>query len=127
MGALKKPADAEKQARIIAELRRDQEILRNGYRARALNLFPHVCGRCKREFSGRRLSELTVHHKDHNFKNNPNDGSNWELLCTYCHGDEHEKEMLKGYTDNSDAGPAPSTIFNPFSGLDALVKPEEGA
>ena len=120
----KKPADPAKQAAIIAQLRRDQEILRNSYRARALKLFPHICGRCKREFSGKRLSELTVHHKDGNFRNNPNDGSNWELLCTYCHGDEHEKEMLKGYTDNSDAGPAPSTIFNPFGGLDQIVKRE---
>ena len=118
--------DPEKRAQVLAQLRRDQEIQRNSYRARALKLFPHVCGRCKREFSGKRLQELTVHHKDHNFNNNPNDGSNWELLCTYCHADEHEKTLLKGYTDNSESSPAPSTLFNPFSGLDSLVKPDDG-
>jgi len=32
---------------------------------------------------------LNVHHKDHNHDNNPPDGSNWELLCLYCHGNEH--------------------------------------
>ncbi|MEI6972505.1 MAG: YajD family HNH nuclease [bacterium] len=126
MATPKKPLDADKQAQILAQLRRDQEIQRNSYRARALKLFPHVCGRCKREFSGRRLQELTVHHKDHNFRNNPNDGSNWELLCTYCHADEHEKVMGKGYSDNSGTGPAPSTIFNPFGGLEGLLNTEGG-
>lgn len=53
-----------------------------------------MCGRCAREFSGKRLSELTVHHRDHNHDNNPADGSNWELLCLYCHDNEHAR-----YTD----------------------------
>ena len=48
-----------------------------GYREKALKMYPWVCGRCAREFSGKRLSELTVHHKDHNHDNNPEDGSNW--------------------------------------------------
>ena len=30
-----------------------------GYREKALKMFPWVCGRCGREFSGKRLSELT--------------------------------------------------------------------
>ena len=47
-----------------------------GYREKALKMYPWVCGRCAREFSGKRLSELTVHHKDHNHDNNPEDGSN---------------------------------------------------
>lgn len=55
------------------------------YRSRALAMYPHICGRCAREFSGKKLKELTVHHKDHNHDNNPPDGSNWELLCMYCH------------------------------------------
>src|SRR5690606_34882523 len=67
-----------------------------GYREKALKMFPWVCGRCGREFSGKRLSELTVHHKDHNHDNNPEDGSNWELLCLYCHDNEHSR-----YTDGS--------------------------
>jgi len=114
--------DPEKQAKLLAELRRDQEIHQNTYRARALKLFPHVCGRCKREFSGKRLQELTVHHKDHNFKNNPNDGSNWELLCIYCHEDEHDKTFSKGLHDEPGNRLPPSTIFNPFGALDGLFK-----
>jgi len=30
-----------------------------GYREKALKMYPWVCGRCAREFSGKRLSELT--------------------------------------------------------------------
>ncbi|QTG90742.1 HNH endonuclease, partial [Vibrio furnissii] len=26
---------------------------------------------------------------DHDHTNNPEDGSNWELLCLYCHDHEH--------------------------------------
>ena len=33
---------------------------------------------------------------DHDHTNNPNDGSNWELLCIYCHDNEHAK-----YTDHA--------------------------
>ena len=51
------------------------------YRSQALKLLPHVCARCAREFEGKRLRELTVHHKDGDHHNNPADGSNWELLC----------------------------------------------
>ncbi len=61
------------------------------YRERALKLYPWICARCGREFTGRNLSQLTVHHKDHNHDNNPPDGSNWELLCLYCHDHEHSK------------------------------------
>ena len=68
-----------------------------GYRAKALKLYPHVCGSCAREFEGAKLKELTVHHKDHNHQNNPPDGSNWELLCVYCHDAEHEKHKMKGF------------------------------
>ncbi len=87
-------------------------------------MFPHVCGSCGREFSGKRLKELTVHHKDHNHQNNPNDGSNWELLCIYCHDHEHEKYKLAGYADGVTQGdaPAPSKIANPFERLDNLLK-----
>ncbi|MFQ7389511.1 MAG: HNH endonuclease [Escherichia sp.] len=28
---------------------------------------------------------------DHDHTNNPEDGSNWELLCLYCHDHEHSK------------------------------------
>lgn len=64
-----------------------------GYRERALRMYPWICARCGREFSGKRVSELTVHHKDHDHDNNPPDGSNWELLCLYCHDHEHSKHV----------------------------------
>ena len=116
--------DAETQEQILTRLRRDAEIRQKGYRERALRLFPHVCGSCGREFSGKKLRELTVHHKDHNHQNNPTDGSNWELLCIYCHDHEHEKYKLTGYVDGTapGAGPAASPIANPFEKLDDLLK-----
>jgi len=61
------------------------------YREQALKLYPHVCTRCARAFEGKRLRELTVHHKDGDHDNNPPDGSNWELLCIYCHENEHAR------------------------------------
>jgi HNH endonuclease len=118
--------DPARQEQMLAKLRRDQEIRQTGYRERALRLFPHVCASCGREFTGKRLKELTVHHKDHNHQNNPSDGSNWELLCLYCHDHEHEKYKLKGYVDGlaqSDA-PAADPIANPFDQLDDLLKPK---
>ena len=94
-----------------------------GYREKALKMYPWVCGRCAREFSGKRLSELTVHHKDHNHDNNPPDGSNWELLCVYCHENEHaRKDVADAYAGPPDTdAPAPST-YQPFAGLDKLLK-----
>lgn len=115
--------DQRERDRLLAELRRDVEARQAGYRMRALKLFPHVCARCAREFSGKRLKELTVHHKDHNHDNNPNDGSNWELLCLYCHDDEHAPDSLRAMGDA--AAPASSLnrspIVNPFDGLDGLL------
>ena len=123
------PPDPERQAEILAKLRRDTEIRLKGYRERALSLFPHVCGSCGREFSGKRLKELTVHHKDHNHENNPPDGSNWELLCIYCHDHEHEKYKLKGYVDGSRSvdTPEPSHMASPFEKLDDLLKSKNRA
>jgi len=91
------------------------------YRELALQLFPHVCGRCGRSFEGQRLRELTVHHKDHNHANNPPDGSNWELLCVYCHDNEHARQRDSvGRTDPA-GGIAPAT-HHPFAGLAGLLK-----
>jgi len=74
---------ADKHAAMLVKIRREVELRQSGYRERALKLFPHLCASCGREFTGKRLQELTVHHKDGNHQNNPNDGSNWELLCIY--------------------------------------------
>ena len=91
----KKLPSAEEQDRRIKELRSSVNARQQGYRERALKLFPHICAGCGREFSGRKLQQLTVHHKDGNWKNNPPDGSNWELLCFCCHNYEHEKSLDK--------------------------------
>ncbi len=122
-----KAPDPEKQARILEQLRRDLAIRQKGYRERALSLFPHVCASCGREFSGKRLKELTVHHKDHNHQNNPPDGSNWELLCIFCHDHEHEKYKLAGQFDGASPAdvPEPSKIANPFEKLDDLLKSKD--
>ncbi len=85
--------DAARPDQIIAEARRNRALREKEYREQALRMFPHICARCGREFSGRKLRELTVHHKDHDHENNPPDGSNWELLCLYCHDNEHQKYL----------------------------------
>lgn len=121
-----KKLDEAQKAKLLAELHRDHAARQNGYRERALKLFPHVCARCAREFSGVRLKELTVHHRDHNHDNNPPDGSNWELLCVYCHDHEHEKLFLGQYTEGGrGATTTPVATFQPFAGLDDLFKKKE--
>jgi HNH endonuclease len=96
-----------------------------GYRERALKMYPWICGRCAREFERRNLSELTVHHIDHNHDNNPNDGSNWELLCIYCHDEEHSKFENKGrYGSYGEAAAKPAT-HNPFADLKARMQDKE--
>ena len=57
--------------RVVAEARRLGDEREATCRERALRSYPHVCGRCGREFAAPRLRELTVHHKDHNHDNNP--------------------------------------------------------
>lgn len=107
--------------RVVAEARRQREIREAGYRERALKLFPWICGRCGREFSGARLRELTVHHKDHNHDNNPPDGSNWELLCLYCHDNEHSRMQDENARHRGKEEQAVAT-HNPFANLKALLK-----
>ena len=107
--------------------RRTPTELEKTYRERALKMFPRICARCGREFSGKRLRELTVHHKDHNHNNNPPDGSNWELLCLFCHDNEHAKYLDEEWHEGADAGDAgePSTLQRPFAALEALLKKRE--
>ncbi len=92
------------------------------YRNPALKILPHICVRCAREFSGKRLRELTVHHKDGNHENNPLDGSNWELLCIYCHENEHARvvDSAAGGSIQQDA-PEPAK-HRPLAGLDKLLR-----
>ena len=121
---MKTPPSPERKAQILEELRRELETRQKSYRERALRLFPHVCASCGREFSGKRLRELTVHHKDHNHNNNPPDGSNWELLCLYCHDNEHERHSVADWSDDPVPGDnqTPVSTYNPFAGLDTLLK-----
>ncbi len=97
----------------------------SGYRERALKLYPWICGRCTREFNRKNLSELTVHHVDHDHSNNPSDGTNWELLCIYCHDEEHTKfENLVRYGSTTETQVAAAT-FNPFADLKAKMEGKE--
>jgi hypothetical protein len=109
---------------VVAEARRNQEERERGYREQALKMYPWICGRCAREFTLKNLSELTVHHKDHNHDNNPPDGSNWELLCLYCHDNEHQRYLSAGTSSGTAKGGRDdsATTFKPFAGLDALLK-----
>jgi hypothetical protein len=64
------------------------------------------------------LKELTVHHRDHNHDNNPADGSNWELLCIYCHDNEHQRQLEAQQSNSSTNGDKGETAtFNPFADL----------
>ena len=111
----------DRESAIIAEARRARELRDQGYREQALKLFPPVCGGCGREFEGKRLKELTVHHKNHNHDDNPPDGSNWELLCLYCHDNEHQKHQLEG-THAPDAVKNSLVTHQPFANLKDLLK-----
>ncbi len=63
-----------------------------------------------------------MHHKDGNHDNNPPDGSNWELLCIYCHENEHARvvDSQAGGT-TAQPKPAPAT-HRPLARLGSLLK-----
>ena len=119
-----KPVDPARRAQLERELHRDVALRRQGYRDQALKILPHICASCGREFTGPRLRELTVHHRDHDFRNNPADGSNWELLCLYCHDNEHRRLTDHLAADGQSVGgqtKGPAT-HNPFEALKDLLK-----
>ena len=109
--------------RIIAQSKRDAAQRDLGYRERALKMYPWICGRCAREFTRANLQELTVHHRNHDHDFNPADGSNWELLCVYCHDNEHSRYVDHTGVSALDAEDkvAPAT-GNPFANLKSLLK-----
>ncbi|NOY13025.1 MAG: HNH nuclease family protein [Deltaproteobacteria bacterium] len=117
--------DDEQRAQLIAEMRKAEQQRKVNYREQALRLFPHVCGRCSREFSGKKLSELTVHHRDHNHDNNPPDGSNWELLCLYCHDHEHTRGVQADRPADTRESTGPTLAHSPFAGLSERLKPTD--
>ncbi|QIR14114.1 YajD family HNH nuclease [Shewanella aestuarii] len=115
-------AGESKLDKVLAEARDYKAKREKGYREQALKLYPWVCGRCTREFTHKNLSELTVHHRDHNHDNNPSDGSNWELLCLYCHDNEHSRfEELIRYGSTTEVKQDVAT-YNPFADLKAMMK-----
>ena len=122
-----KQPDHARLDRVVADARRARDVREQDYRARALKIYPWVCGRCAREFDRATVQQLTVHHRDHNHDHNPPDGSNWELLCVYCHDNEHQRqvEQAQGIAGGSSDGPAAAAAgatHKPFAGLDALLK-----
>ena len=115
----------DSRSRTIAAARQARKQREKGYREQALKRYPHVCGRCGRDFTGRNLSELTVHHRDHNHDYNPPDGSNWELLCIYCHENEHTRHLeedARGETGENQIESDPGSSHQPFAGLAALLE-----
>jgi len=115
----------ERLDRLVAETHRNRDARELGYREQALKLYPWICGRCKREFTQANLHELTVHHRDHNHDNNPADGSNWELLCLYCHDNEHQRLLEADQQATSASGNTAgqtTATHNPFAGLEGLLK-----
>ncbi len=111
---------------VVAEAHRQRDLREQDYRERALKLYPWVCGRCGREFTRANLRELTVHHRDHNHDNNPLDGSNWELLCLFCHDNEHQRNLEAVRGAGYEQGPQKaSATHNPFADLKSLLKRDE--
>lgn len=108
--------------KVIEETKRSAERRGHGYREQALKLYPWICGKCEREFTRENLSELTVHHKDHNHDNNPSDGSNWELLCVYCHDHEHAKYLDEASTTSArNERESEHSTGKPFANLKELL------
>jgi hypothetical protein len=124
MSRNKTPSEAGKLDQVIAEALRNRERREKTYREQAMKIFPPICARCGREFEGKRLRELTVHHKDHNHDNNPPDGSNWELLCLFCHDNEHSRGVnAEWYAEPApEEEKQPSTTYKPFGTLESLLK-----
>jgi len=109
---------------VVADAHKAKQVRDQDYREQALKLYPWVCGRCSRNFVRENLRELTVHHRDHNHDNNPTNGSNWELLCLYCHDNEHQREIEAGNV----AMPTKRTIeatHNPFGQLRDLIQSKD--
>ncbi len=115
--------DNDKLDRLVSESRRARDQRELGYRERALKMYPHICGRCAREFTRQNLHELTVHHRDHDHDNNPSDGSNWELLCLYCHDNEHQRQIeARRGNVSAGGGKHAGATFNPFADLKSRLK-----
>ena len=123
MSSHKPIPNSDKLDRVVAQARCEAEQREKGYRERALKMYPWVCGRCGREFTRVNVRELTVHHRNHNHDDNPPDGSNWELLCVYCHDNEHARyiDHARGGTLDPEVA-SKSGTSKPFEALRSLLK-----
>jgi len=107
--------------KIVAEARRAADMREQTYREQALKIYPWICGRCARQFTRTNLRELTVHHRDHNHQNNPPDGSNWELLCLYCHDNEHQRQLEEAAGGGGKGAGSRASTYTPFADLKELL------
>jgi len=124
MATQEKDGSGKRLDDVVADAQRARAKRDQGYREQALRMYPWVCGRCSRAFTHANLHELTVHHRNHDHDYNPPDGSNWELLCLYCHDNEHRRLLesesaLKSDPDGKRSGGA---THNPFAVLGDLLK-----
>ncbi|MGQ0501562.1 MAG: YajD family HNH nuclease [Panacagrimonas sp.] len=106
---------------VVADARRAADQRNLGYREQAMKMYPWVCGRCAREFTHANRHELTVHHRNHDHDFNPPDGSNWELLCLYCHDNEHSRYIDASGRAAMPRSEAPVATSNPFADLKAKL------
>ena len=115
--------DPTKLDKIVADAQRNRAQREQGYREKALKMYPWVCGRCSREFDRTNVHELTVHHRNHDHDFNPEDGSNWELLCLYCHDNEHARLLDgEGRRDAETESQHQDNTHKPFADLQKLLK-----
>ena len=117
-----KTPDHARLDRLVADARRSSDQRDQDYRERALKIYPWICGRCAREFTRANLRELTVHHRDHNHDNNPADGSNWELLCLYCHDNEHQRQLEAAGGGTQQTTRGATATHSPFANLKDLLQ-----
>jgi hypothetical protein len=56
--------------------------------------------------------------------NNPPDGNNWELLCLYCHANEHSPYLSKEWNAeaNVNRDQKPGATFRAFADLGNLIE-----
>ncbi|NOX10122.1 MAG: HNH nuclease family protein [Gammaproteobacteria bacterium] len=118
---------SSKLDQMVADSHQHRDERNKGYREKAMGMYPWVCGRCSREFTRANARELTVHHRDHNHSNNPEDGSNWELLCLYCHDNEHSRMLDHQASGDRNLGEKKITgaTQNPFADLANLLNKKE--
>ena len=117
--------DQARLDRVVADARKARDAREQSYRGQALKMFPWICGRCAREFDHTNVHQLTVHHRNHDHDHNPPDGSNWELLCLYCHDNEHQRQLEAARSSLKRDAPAAAATHTPFADLAALLKRED--